>query len=204
MVNQKYTLSFTAGGLFYSESVKIAELYFDMRDWPAVRAHVLDQNVLQARTVNSAERVCREVLSRLKLLTDDEQKILIEGSRQEQNHVLWLAVCQRYQFICDFAVEVLREKYLHLDLELSHVDYDAFFNGKAEWHDELEGLAESTRKKIRQVVFRMLREADLLSRHNVINPAMLTPHVAKTIHRDSPAYLHIFPVSDHEIEGWLR
>lgn len=204
MVGKKYILSFTAGGLFYQESVKLAELFFDMKDWAMVRTYVLNENVLQARTASASERICREIISRMRLLTDGEMSILIEGSSQEKCYVLWLAVCRRYEFICDFSIEVLREKYLRLDLELSHTDYDAFFNSKAEWHDELESLSETTRKKLRQVVFRMMREADLLSKQNIINPALLTPHLTKTIYRNSQTYLSIFPASDHEIEGWLK
>ena len=199
MVDTKYSLSFTTGALLYQESVKLAELYFDSGEWSTVRTHALDQNVLQARTLNTAKKICRELISRLKLLTADQLEIIVDGTTQEQWHVLWLAVCKRYQFIFDFAVEVLREKFLRLDLELTHEDYDAFFNAKAEWHDELEHLTEKTRVKVRQVVFKMLREADLLTRYNTINPPMLTPRVVKAICSDSQAYISVFPVSDSDI-----
>ena len=118
MVDTKYSLSFTTGALLYHESVKLAELYFDLGAWPTVRTQVLDQNLLQARTLSTAKKICREIISRLKLLTPDEMEILVDGTTQEQGHMLWLAVCKRYRFIFDFATEVLREKFLHLDLEL--------------------------------------------------------------------------------------
>ena len=203
MTHQKYAMSFTAGTLLYHESVKLAELYRDLKDWRAVKNNALDDNLLQARTQSAAKRICRETISRLKLLTDAERDLLLNGTRQEQNHLLWLAICKRYRFIRDFAVEVLREKYLRLDLMLTNDDYEIFFNNKAEWHDELESLAESTREKLRQVVMKMLREADLLTGHNTINPAMLSPDFIKTVYQDSKEYLAVFPVSEADIREWI-
>ena len=196
-------MSFTAGTLLYHESVKLAELYRDLEDWQIVKQKALDENLLQVRTQTAAKRVCREAVSRLKLLTEAELNLLLAGTRQEQNHVLWLAVCKRYRFIYDFAVEVLREKYFQLDLVLTGEDYEIFFNNKAEWHDELGALAESTREKLRQVVMKMLREADLLTEHGTINPAMLTPDFATTVYKDSKEYLAVFPASEADIREWI-
>ena len=204
MVDTKYSLSFTTGALLYHESVKLAELYFDLGAWPTVRTQVLDQNLLQARTLSTAKKICREIISRLKLLTPDEMEILVDGTTQEQGHMLWLAVCKRYRFIFDFATEVLREKFLHLDLELTYEDYDTFFNAKAQWHDDLARLTETMQTKIRQVVFKMLREADLLTRDNTINPPMLTPRLVKAVCSGSQADIAVFPVSDADIREWAQ
>lgn len=204
MAEEKYLLSFTSGGLYYEEATKIAELYLRLGDWSITRRQVFEQNLLQTRTVSTTERRCREIVSRLKLLTDNQLDILTDGSRQEQNHILWLATCKRYRFIHDFAVEVVREKFLRMDLELSHPDYDAFFNAKAEWHDELESLTEMTRNKMRQVIFRILREAEVVSKSNMIHPGMLTPRVVEAISQDARPYLAIFPISDLDIEEWAK
>ena len=161
--NKPYSMSFSTGALFQQQSVILAELYADLGNWQSVRAKVLESNLLQARTKNTAQRVCREVISRLKRLTPDQLLTLSSGSSRDQGHILWAAVCKRYQFIHDFAVEVVHEKFLSMDLLLIQTDYDVFFNQKAEWHDEMERISESTRIKLRQVVFKMLREAELLS-----------------------------------------
>jgi len=202
MVHTKFSMSFTTGTLLYRESVTIAELYDDMRDWNAVRDKVIAENRLQMRTLNASKRICREVTSRLKLLTPAQMEIVREGSRQEQHYVLWLALCKRYRFIYDFAVEVVREKYLRLDFDLSYDDYDAFFNAKAEWHPEVERVAASTRSKQRQIVFKMMREAELLSEHNHIIPAMLTPRLVEAVGQDASAHLAVFPVSDIDVRQW--
>jgi len=203
MPNIKYIMTFATGGLLYRESLMVAELYGELGEWDPVRERVLSENLLQIRTLSAARRIYQEVSLRLMQLTPAEMEMLQTASFQEQNYLLWLAVCKRYRFVHDFAVEVLREKFLRLDLALSYDDYDIFFNNKAEWHPEVERVASSTRKKQRQLLFRMMREAELLSRDNYIIPTMLTPRLAETIGRESPSYFTVFPLSDLDIREWL-
>jgi hypothetical protein len=196
-------MSFTAGALLHQESLTVAALFDELGDWNATRDRVLDENLLRMRTSQAAKRIFREVSSRLKQLTPAELALLLDGTPQEQGHLLWLAVCKRYRFIYDFAVEVVREKFIRLDFDLPYDAYDVFFNHKAEWHSEVEGVAESTRKKLRQVLFKMMREANLLTQDDQIVPAMLTPRTIELIAADSPSYLLAFPISPTVVQEWL-
>lgn len=121
-------------------------------------------------------------------------ELLIEGSYLEQKHMLWLAVCKRYRYIRDFAIEVIREKYLRMDYQVTDLDYTSFFNRKADWHEELEEITESTQNKIRQVLFRMLKEAEILSEDNVIIETILTQKEKRAMMEDAPISFKIFPM----------
>lgn len=202
MVDFRYSMSFTTAALVYRESLLIAELFEELGDFRSVRDRVVAENLLQMRTPNASRRICSEIISRLKLLSPEEMAIIREGTPQEAGYVLWLGVCKRYRFIFDFAVEVVREKYLRLDFDLLYEDYDAFFNAKAEWHPEVDGVASSTRPKQRQFVFRMMREAELLSEHNRILPALLTPRLVDVIRKDDAANFSVFPVNEFDITQW--
>jgi hypothetical protein len=196
-------MSFTAGALLHQESLTVAKLFEELGDWEAVRERVMDDNLLRMRTPSASKRIFWEVAGRLKRLTPAELALLRTGTRQEQGHLLWLAICKRYRFVYDFAVQVVREKFIRLDFNLSYDAYDVFFNNKAEWHPEVEAVAESTRKKQRQVVFKMMREANLLTQDNQILPAMPTPREIEVIAADSPSYLLAFPISPTEVQEWL-
>ena len=200
MKNDRYRVSFTTGGLFHRESVKLAELYLDLRDWKAVQERVIVENVLQARTLNTIKRVCREVISRIRTLGPDELNFLVAASHQEQAYLLWLATCRQYKFIADFAVEVLRERYITLRNDLTHEDFDSFFNRKSEWHEELDRITPATRSKLRQVLFKILREADLLTAHNMINAALLTPKLLEIILQSNQRDILYFPVFESEVK----
>lgn len=193
-------MAFTTGSLFHRESVKLAALYLDLGDWDAVRDRVITENLLQTRTLNTLKRVCREVISRLRTLSLSELEVLVESSRQEQAYLLWIAVCRRYGFIADFAAEVLRERYITLKNHLTHEDFDIFFNRKSEWHLELDEIAPATRGKLRQVLFKMLREADLLTENNMIHAAMFSPRLLELLHQGRREDVLRFPVFESELE----
>lgn len=201
MKTDQYKLSFTGAGLSISGSIKIAEVYLQIKDWDAVKEKVKTENLLQARTQSSMQRTFQELAPRLQQLTAEQLELLVEGNHQEQKQILWFAVCSRYAYIREFAIEVVHEKYQSLDYELTEFNYDAFFNRKADWHDELDRLRETTKTKIKTVLFRMLREAGLISKDHVIIPTVLSSRMVELLAPDSPARLHIFPMSIADMPG---
>lgn len=203
MPAKTYKMSLTSGGLFFNESFPVVELYDTTRNWQQTRDKALSENLIQSRTESSAKRRTREICSRLQLLTDLQLQLFLSGSRQEQQYLLWVAVCKCYSFVREFMVEVVREKYLRMDLHLQLQDYEIFFETKAEWHEELEQLKSSTRAKFKQVLFKTMREAEILSQENMIIPGLLTEQLTKVIAMDEPALLAVFPVSDMDINSWL-
>jgi flagellar biosynthesis regulator FlbT len=204
MTTTNYKTSFTTGGLFLREASKAVELFNPIKDWDQVRERIRAENLLHSRTQTAALRTSRELIHRLEVLTNPEIEILLDGSRQEHLQILWLAVCKQYTLVYEFAVEVIHEKYLRLDLDLPQRDYDIFFNQKAEWHNELDQLTEMTKKKLRQVLFRMLREAEILSPTNQIQPMLLSSRVVDAIAADDPCYFAIYPTSDIDIRKQVR
>lgn len=201
MSNGRYSVSFTTGTLFYRESLQLAELYHELGDWKAVREKVIAENVLQARTLNTLKRICSEIVSRLSTLNGSELEYLIESSHQEQVCLLWIAICRRYKFIADFAVEVLRERCITLKNDLTHEDFDSFFNRKSEWHPQLDAITPATRAKLRQILFKMLREADLVTTDNMIRPAILSSKLVELLHQGGGSDILYFPVFELDVEA---
>jgi len=205
--NQKdftYKMSFTSGGLLFNESLQVTELYNEILDWQKTREKMLSDNLLQSRTASSAKRRILEICSRLQLLTREQLQLLVSGSRQEQQYLLWIAVCKRYSFIREFMAEVVREKFLRMDLHLQPQDYKIFFENKAEWHEELDRLQDSTRTRLRQTLFQIMREAEIISLDNMIIPGLLTEPLTTVLAADNPSWLAALPVSDMDINSWLN
>jgi hypothetical protein len=180
------------------------DLYMKTGNWNLVRDTIRFENLLQVRTAATALRVSKEITARLELLTDDEIAAFHAGTTRERGYLLWAAVCRRYAFIRDFATEVLREYFVTLRQYLALKDFDAFFNGKAMWHEELNSTTQTTQLKLRQNLFRMMREADLISKSNVIHPAILTNAIATLLAAHGRDALLIFPISDSDIERSLQ
>lgn len=196
MTDKRYSLAFTTGGLYVRESVQLADVYLDSGNWSTVRHKVLSENLLQTRTLNTAKRTCREILTRLKELSYQELEFLVRTNTEEQGYLLWMAVCRRYTFIAEFAVEVLRERYLSLKMDLSPEDFAAFFHWKSEIHEELESIQPTTRKKLGQVLFKIMREAGLLTVDNTIRSALLSSDFFQVLPPERRQDMCFFPTQD--------
>jgi hypothetical protein len=203
MKNEHYNMSFTTGGLFFRESIEIAELYCQSSNWEQVKQQALASNVLQFRKMSSTKRSLQEILKRMKNLSDAELSLLVNSHTKEQKQLLWLAICKTYRFIYDFAVEVIREKFLRLDMALSHTDFDIFFYNKAEIDPHLEELTEKTRKKCRTVLFQIMREAEIITPNDLIIPAMFTEQLIEVIKHNHLEYLRAFPIMEADIQRLL-
>jgi len=189
----RYALSFTSGALLMREALIAAPLYLREHDWTKVRELIWENNLLQSRTVATGQRVAREVAQRLGVLTDDELELLVDATTSERGHLMWAAASRRYDLIGEFAEEVLRERFLTLAGKVTYVEFDSFYRSKAIWHDELDGITDSSYKKVRQVVFKMMVEAGLLSNGGMIEPAVPSARVVKCLNRRTPSDIRFFP-----------
>jgi len=200
----EYVMSFTAGALLHRESVRIAEAFAHKRDWAALRQAGLAENLLQTRSQRTSKRLFGEIIARLKRLTESQLALLAHGTEEDQRHILWLAICKRYPFIREFAIEVVRERFLQLGQPITQGDYESFFSAKAAWHPELEGYGSSTREKLRQNLFKMLRDAGLLAIDGHVIGVFLSSAVVQALVRDSVENLMVFPVREEDVERWAR
>ena len=204
MTSEQYVLSFTAGGLLYHESIIVAETYCKSRDWNKTTRQINDQNLLQSRVQSTTTRKLREICARLQGLTSPQIELLVSGSRTEQNLLLWLACCKRYQLLADFAQEILHDKFIRLDLTISLIEVGNFVETKSVWHEELENLKESTRTKLVTVMMRMLREAELIANDDVIRPQLMSPQLARVVAADSFELFNIYPVAESDVRGVMQ
>ena len=188
-----YKMSFTAGALLLNECNVVVENYLKCKDWIKTKEIVLSKNLLQTRMNSTLVRYLNECIKRLKMLTEDQLIFFSKATIKDQISILWVAICAHYRFIADFAIEVIREKYLRYDYELSHKDFDVFFNDKSQWHSELEKLKPATIKKIKQNLFRILREVEIIDNSKLILGTTFSQDLYRIIEKSGKGSLAIFP-----------
>ncbi|MBK6763409.1 MAG: DUF1819 family protein [Micrococcales bacterium] len=200
----RYKLSFTTGGLLATEARITAPIHRQTRDWLQTRAQLRDSNPLGIRTAAAVTRVSREIVDRLQTLNGEELGIVEHGSAADRNAIMWVAVTRQYRLIHEFATEVLRDRFVGMTptIELSH--FDTFLVGKAAWSPEIADLTDSTRRKLRQNLFRMMREADLMSPAGGIIPALLSAQLTDVLRPHGREGLEVFPMTDDQISRALR
>lgn len=177
MINtsNKYRFSFTAGALLHEEMVLAANELIH-HDFKLER---LSASVLNKERSKTNKREFAEVALRLKTLDDKEIEFLAKGSLALSKQVALLACVRAYSFIRDFFSYVILDKVSLFDFSLTERDYLSFVRSRELDHPELDALADSTKYKVKQVLFRILDQAELIdsikSKH--INPNFLEPRL---------------------------
>ncbi|CUH78068.1 hypothetical protein TRM7557_01711 [Tritonibacter multivorans] len=194
LAKQDYKMSFSTGGLFLNESLEVARLHKDDEAWEDTILRAMEEGTTSLPKSASNRRSLREISNRLLTLTNEERAYLVEeADRSEQQALLWIATCRAYRFVREFAVEVVRERYLSYQLDLPLESFDILFEAKAEWDEGLAGLSRSTRLKLRQIMFRMMREAGIISEDDRIQTAIISTRLKHMIEDHNPGELAFFP-----------
>ena len=193
-----YLMSFATGGLYINESVAVAKYHYRGANWDDTAIAAREGGAFPVRKASSAQRSIREIVHRLRCLSSDELELFQTGSHSEQAALLWLAACRAYRFIGEFAMEVVADRYAAHRLDLTYDDFDSLLAAKAEWSPKLAALSDSTRTKLRAVLFRMMREAEVISEADRILPANISQRVYDILSQNNPRDLKFFPGAEQQ------
>lgn len=190
---QPYKMSFAVGGLLLNESIEVARMHRLSEAWDATLRRALEGGITSLPKTASRRRTLREIVNRISTLDQEELDYLVlEADRQDLQALLWLAACRAYRFVREFATEVVHERFLSLQLDLPLESFDILFAAKAEWDEGLAGISPTTRAKLRQVLFRMMREASVISEDNRILSAYVSPRLKAMLAEKCPRDLAVF------------
>lgn len=170
----KYALSFTAASIRRAECVILARAYMTTPDWQVVRGRCVSDDILMIRLESSRNRVSRELIKRMKNLKHEELELLASTPDTDaQNSILWLAICRTYEFVAEFAVQVLGQRWHEGKHSLPKGVYEAFFEEASLLHSELATLSEKTKPRLRNQLFQMLREMGFIDENEYLQPYLL-------------------------------
>ena len=156
--------------------------YQDTQNWLTVRKRCIEDDILMLRLESSRKRVSGELIKRLKNLDDDELVYLAScEDARAQSAILWVAVCRTYEFVRDFTEQVVAARWAESKGDLPIASYEAFFEESSEVHQELAKLAESTRPRLRNQLYQMLREMEFVDGDNNLKPYLLPDSASNCI-----------------------
>lgn len=207
MVNKdKYSFSFTGASALITETLIIAEEYKNLQDWKEVKNSLMEHNSLNKIKQSTFKREFSEIKKRLSSLSEEQLYLLINGSYDDSKAMILLSLIKVYTFLNDFIVEVLRNKYLQFDTNISENDYFKFVHSKSISHNELNEITEVTAKKVKQVIFKLLEQVGLVTqtKNGIILKPILSHAAVDVIINENPIQLSAFLYSNEDIKGYLK
>lgn len=190
----KYDFSFTTSSLRLNEMLLVATAVKDKRAIDFI-------NELGGGKSTTGRKMLTEFQKRISKLSVEELSILVTADLTSQKQIALISICKTYWFIRDFILEVLREKVLVFDYQITEGDYISFFKRKLELHPEITKLTYITTKKIRQVTFKILEQAGIIDniKSKKIQPQIIDNKVIMVVASDNANWLKVLLMSDTDI-----
>jgi len=175
----RYKADITAGSLKVSESRIIADLLLrgmDKQDWQAA---IIEQNLLQARSPETAKRFARLIRGRLETMDASLWRFVLDGAGTVATHAVLAAAIKHSPLLGDFLDLVVREHYRLFSATLSNRDWEDYLNDCRGRDPDMPIWNGSTRKRLRSSVFQILAQAGYLE--NTRSKKLQTVHIASQV-----------------------
>ena len=175
----RYRADITAGSLKVVESRIIADLLLrgaNGRDWNTA---ILDQNILQARSLATAKRLARLIRKRLELMNADLWRLVKDGSGDVATHAVLAAAVKHSALLGDFLDLVVREQYRVFSKALTKRQWVEFLDDCRGRDPEMPVWNESTRRRLGSSVFQILAQAGYVESTRTMK--LQTVHVSSQV-----------------------
>ena len=117
--------------------------------------------------------------------------MIIDGNREVATQALLAAAIKHSRLLGDFIGEVIRQHIKSFNTQLTLRDWDHYFSDCEQRDDSLKGFSDSTKKKLGQVVFRILAEARYIDRTRslILTPVQVAPEIYSVLANASENYV---------------
>ncbi len=186
-----YKGDIVAGALLLRESREIARLLLDNVDPETWQRAIVVENILQKRSPVTAMRQARLIRDRLTLMGPDLWKLVTHGPREGATQALLAAAIKHSRLVGDFLDAVVRKHWRTFTPAICVKDWKDFLETCAQVDPHVDRWTDSTRTKLRQIVFRMLAEARYIqdTRSLWLLPVSIVPEVEQYLINHSEKYV---------------
>ncbi len=180
-----------AGSLLVRESRVVAGLLLQEAKPEDFHQALMKDNLLQKKNPVSARRQARLIRNRLESMPRDFWLFVRDGDHDAAAQALLCAAIRQNRLLGDFLLTTVREHIRTYQKTLALRDFDLFFEQCRLIEPAISQWSESTVRKIRQVVFRILAEAKIIAstRSPRLLPFVLLPEIHAALSANQEQYV---------------
>ena len=185
-----YIASLTREPFLFYEMRTTAKLMCNGLNDDEIVKRIVQQNLFQYPTERSISRIARACIKRLHGL---QNEMLVSGIASQPTDVAkqicLYAMMRQSRLVWEFMLTVIGEKYRLKDSTFGKIDLNAFFMRLQEQNDTVATWSDSTIRKLKQILARVLVETEYLDnrRADHLNPVWLHPILENAIRRNGDA-----------------
>lgn len=178
-----YTATITSASLRLRESRIVAGLLIEGVSADAWKDAILEQNVLQMRSVESMKRISRLLRARLEPMGRGLWELVRDGGREQATQAAFAAAVKNSRLLGDFMDITMREQKALFAERLEYRMWTDHIEGCRGRDPDMPHWSDATVARLRSAVFSMLAEAGYLKDtrslllQNVFVDAQLAGHL---------------------------
>ena len=157
-----YDSDLIGGSLQVRESRIVADLLLQDASPEQWHEVIQQQNRLQKRAPASAKRVAQAIRKRLERLDAPFWRAIRDGDDELATQVVFCSALERNLLLVEFIETVLKDAFVTRAGVLESYHWNEFLDERSHRDSTITTWTESSRKKMAQVVYRMLAEVGLL------------------------------------------
>lgn len=157
-----YDSDLSGGSLQVRESRIVADLLLQDASPEQWHEVIQQQNRLQKRAPASAKRVAQAIRKRLQRLDAPFWRAIRDGDDELATQVVFCSALERNLLLVEFIETVLKDAFVTRAGVLEPYHWNEFLDERSHRDSTITTWTESSRKKMAQVVYRMLAEVGLL------------------------------------------
>ena len=183
-IDSKYNGSLTREQFLFYEMRTTARLMVEGLSDDAIVSKITEENLFQYPTEREIKKMAQVCITRLRAMDDDTLIDAVANKSGEVAKQICLYAMMKYnRLVWDFMVTVIGEKYRLQDMSFNRIDMNVFFMRLQEQNDTIAAWTDSTVKKIKSVLVRILVENEYLdsNRSDHLNPVMIDPLLENAI-----------------------
>lgn len=159
-----YSVGLTAEPFLYQETKLMAEFILNGEEPEKLKKRNLEENLMKHKSINSLSRVNSPIFRRLKVLDEELLRNFVNSDLDSSRFILLYAIMKTDRLVNEFINEIYKDKIMLRKEYIEKYEFDMFYESKAQKSEKLYKASESSKYKLRQVMFKILVDAGLLKK----------------------------------------
>lgn len=144
------------------ETLTCAKLLTKNDDWKALSEHVIEENLLEARSINTTQTYLRAIRFRLDHVPEELLAMMAGRHQKTARLALFYVLLNKNRLLREMMEEPIRDALLAGESQVAREELENFFEFKRQHDNVLKGWSDTTWRKYWQNTLKMAVEAGVL------------------------------------------
>lgn len=176
MIEPTYSAGLMSQSFWFIEFKKVIKLISEGKSEDEIKQMCIEENLFGAAKEYRAKRMYGYIWNRVKKLDKTLMELFLNSDLATQKIINLVAIIRSDRLFFEFVFEVYREKNIIGTQVLEDTDANIFFKNKEIQSEDIAAWKDTTKRKLRQVYFNYLIDANLLTvvdKKKTITPPIL-------------------------------